>query len=78
ADRARRINAHATSRLGLSLGHALPALRPWIRAVDRRWRRSYRPAVSAATVAHLRAVYAPANAELFAMLGRSATRWQPT
>ena len=78
ADRARRINAHATSRLGLSLGHTLPALRPWIRAVDRRWRRPYRPAVSAATVAHLRAVYAPANAELFAMLGRSATRWQPT
>lgn len=76
-DRARRINAHSASRLGLSLGHALPALRPWIRAVDRRWPRPSRPVVSETTIAHLCAAHAPANAELCAMRGRSATSWQP-
>lgn len=75
-DRGRRINDLGFSRLGLALSHALPWLGRPIRALDRRWATPYRPEASGRTLAALARLYAPANAELFALLGRSASNWR--
>lgn len=75
-DRGRRINDLGFSRLGLALSHALPWLGRPIRALDRRWATPYRPEASDRTLAALARLYAPANAELFALLGRPASNWR--
>lgn len=72
----RQANEHTGSRLGLRLSYHVPALRPWVRRLDRRWDRPYRPAVSEVALARLRAFYDPENARLFKLLGRSAPSWQ--
>ena len=75
-DRSRRINEPGFSRRGLALAHALPWLRRPILALDRRWATPYRPEASARALAALAELYAPANAELFSLLGRSASQWR--
>jgi hypothetical protein len=75
-DRSRRINELGFSRRGLALCYALPWLGRPLRAIDRRWAKPYRPEASVRTLAALARLYAPANAELFALLGRSAPHWR--
>ncbi|MES1992363.1 MAG: sulfotransferase domain-containing protein [Pseudomonadota bacterium] len=71
-----RANEHTGSQLGLRLSYHVPLLRPWVRRLDRRWGRPYRPRVSEATLARLRTFYGPENVRLFDLLGRSAPSWQ--
>ncbi|MFZ5532507.1 MAG: sulfotransferase family protein [Pseudomonadota bacterium] len=75
-DHSQRINDLGFSRRALVLSYALPWLGRPIRAIDRRLAKSYRPEASAHTLAALARLYAPANAELFALLGRSAPHWR--
>lgn len=75
-DRSRRINELGLSRRGLALAYGLPWLGRPIRALDRRWATPYRPEAAPPTLATLARLYAPANAELFALLGRSASNWR--
>lgn len=72
----RRVNEHPGSRWGLWLSYHVPSLRPWVRRLDRRWGRPYRPDASEAALARLQSFYEPENARLFRLLGRSVPAWQ--